>query len=371
MAITVRPSCGSLLLDAASGGKDHKRLGFASLQQDYLGLSMLQAVDKEVLDQVNAWLSDGAACWLATVVQTWGSSPRPVGSLLTCNEHGVVVGSLSGGCVEDDLLEKLTAGELANEGPEFFQYGITAEETEKLGLPCGGHLYIVVEPIKPTSENLQHFQELSEALAERRCTKRIVDLAAGHMSFVAPSPPAPLHWDPDRQRLEHTYGPAHQLFIIGSGMVSAYLAQMALSLDYEITVCDPRQDLLEQFAVDGVRKIADMPDDAVRAHANDPATAIVALTHDPRIDDMGLMEALSSDAFYIGAMGSSRTSAARRERLLDLDVSAGDLARLHAPIGLPIGSKTPPEIAIAILAEITAVRKSKTAPAVEHLAALA
>jgi xanthine dehydrogenase accessory factor len=154
-------------------------------------------------------------------------------------------------------------------------------------------------------------------------------------------------------------------------MVSAYLAQMALSLDYEITVCDPRQDLLEQFAVDGVRKIADMPDDAVRAHANDPATAIVALTHDPRIDDMGLMEALSSDAFYIGAMGSSRTSAARRERLLDLDVSAGDLARLHAPIGLPIGSKTPPEIAIAILAEITAVRKSKTAPAVEHLAALA
>jgi xanthine dehydrogenase accessory factor len=114
-----------------------------------------------------------------------------------------------------------------------------------------------------------------------------------------------------------------------------------------------------------------MPDDAVRAHANDPATAIVALTHDPRIDDMGLMEALSSDAFYIGAMGSSRTSAARRKRLLDLDVSAGDLARLHAPIGLPIGSKTPPEIAIAILAEITAVRKSKTAPAVEHLAALA
>jgi xanthine dehydrogenase accessory factor len=114
-----------------------------------------------------------------------------------------------------------------------------------------------------------------------------------------------------------------------------------------------------------------MPDDAVRAYANDPATAIVALTHDPRIDDMGLMEALSTDAFYIGAMGSSRTSAARRERLLALDVGADDLGRLHAPIGLPIGSKTPPEIAIAILAEITAVRKNRTASAAEHVAALA
>ena len=332
---------------------------------------MLQAVDKEVLDQVNAWLSEGAACWLATVVQTWGSSPRPVGSLLTCNENGVIVGSLSGGCVEDDLLEKLTAGELANQRPEFFQYGITAEETEKLGLPCGGHLYIVVEPIEPTAENQKHFRQLSDALAERRCAKRVVDLAGGETSIVAPSPAAPLHWDPDRQRLEHTYGPAHQLFIIGSGMVSAYLAQMALSLDYEITVCDPRQDLLEQFAVEDVRKIADMPDDAVRAHANDPATAIVALTHDPRIDDMGLMEALGTDAFYIGAMGSSRTSAARRERLLDLDVSANDIARLHAPIGLPIGSKTPPEIAIAILAEITAVRKNHAITALEQVVALA
>jgi xanthine dehydrogenase accessory factor len=332
---------------------------------------MLQAVDKEVLDQVNAWLTQGVSCWLATVVQTWGSSPRPVGSLLTCNEHGVLVGSLSGGCVEDDLLEKLTAGELADQGPEFFQYGITAEETEKLGLPCGGHLYIVVEPIKPTIENKAHFQQLTEALAERRCAKRIVDLAKQEMSIAAPSTPAPLSWDEDRQRLEHTYGPAHQLFIIGSGMVSAYLAQMALSLDYEITICDPRQDLLEQFGVDGVRKIADMPDDAVRAHANDPATAIVALTHDPRIDDMGLMEALETEAFYIGAMGSSRTSASRRERLLDLDVSPDDIARLHAPIGLPIGSKTPPEIAIAILAEITAVRKNQAASATAHVAALA
>jgi xanthine dehydrogenase accessory factor len=332
---------------------------------------MLQAVDKEVIDQVVQWLETGKSCWLATVVQTWGSSPRPVGSLLTCSAEGTIVGSLSGGCVEDDLLDKLTSGQLATEQAEFFQYGITAEETEKFGLPCGGHLYIVVEPLHPTHESKAHFTELSEAMDQRRCAKRVVDLNIHQMTLVSPCQAAPLQWDAERQSLEHTYGPAHQLFIIGSGMVSAYLAQMALSLDYEITVCDPRAELLDQFAVAGVRKIADMPDDAVRKYANDPATAIVALTHDPRIDDMGLMEALGTDAFYVGAMGSTRTSAARRERLLALDLAATDIDRLHAPIGLPIGSKTPPEIAIAILAEITAVRKNQTTAALSRVAALA
>ena len=122
------------------------------------------------------------------------------------------------------------------------------------------------------------------------------------------------------------------------------------------------------FDVDGVTKVADMPDDAVRSHANDRASAIVALTHDPRIDDMGLMEALKTDAFYVGALGSSRTSAARRERLEALDLTTHEIGRLHAPIGLPIGSKTPPEIAIAILAEITAVRKQRERESRERLA---
>ena len=145
---------------------------------------MLQAVDKEVLDQVNTWLADGQACWLATVVQTWGSSPRPIGSLLTCNHDGVVVGSLSGGCVEDDLLDKLTAGELAAQGAQFFQYGITAEETEKLGLPCGGHLYIVVEPLRPEQATCAHFTALTQSLAQRQCARRVVDLQQNSTSIV-------------------------------------------------------------------------------------------------------------------------------------------------------------------------------------------
>ncbi|NKB97661.1 MAG: hypothetical protein GKR90_04050 [Pseudomonadales bacterium] len=330
----------------------------------------MQAVDKEVLGQINTWLREGESCWLATVVQTWGSSPRPEGSLLACNNAGKIVGSLSGGCVEDDLLEKLTTGQLAATGPQFFQYGITAEETEKLGLPCGGHLYIVVEPVHPTAESIDHFERLNNALDERQCIERVVNLKSDQTTIKETDRHSPLSWDEQQQTLRHTYGPRYQLFVIGAGMVSRYLANMADMLDYEVTVCDPREDLLADFDVPGVRKIADMPDDAVKKWAKDQATAIVALTHDPRIDDMGLMEALTTDAFYIGAMGSSRTSASRRERLKALDLTDADIDKLHAPIGLPIGSKTPPEIAIAILAEITAVRKQVAPAALTQLDAL-
>ena len=328
----------------------------------------MQAVDEEVLNQVDEWLQARRTCWLATVVETWGSSPRPVGSLLACDSDGHIVGSLSGGCVEDDLLEKLTNGELAAEHAQFFEYGVTAEDTEKFGLPCGGSLLIVIEPLTPDAGHQAHFAGLRERLNNRQCVRRTVNLNAATFDATDVDRHEPLNWDADTEILSHTYGPRYQLFIIGAGMVSKYLADMAGILDYQVTVCDPRDHLLDDFGNPGVTLVNDMPDDAVKAHANDPASAIVALTHDPRIDDMGMMEALKTDAFYIGAMGSTRTSASRRERLKALDLSDAEIDRLHAPIGLPIGSKTPPEIAIAILAEITAVRKQRSSAAAEHLA---
>ena len=331
----------------------------------------MQAVDRQVLDQLAHWLDAGERCWLATVVETWGSSPRPVGSLLACNPAGKIVGSLSGGCVEDDLLEKLTAGALAKERAQHFQYGITPEETERLGLPCGGHLNIVVEPLAPTAETLQHIETLRERVRNRGCVQRRVWLKEGRCAAETVDAHRPLVFDADAQVLTHTYGPRFQLFVIGSGMVSAYVAEMAQALDYQVTVCDPREHLLQDFAVAGVTKLAAMPDDAIRERASDALSAIVALTHDPRIDDMGMMEALKTDAFYVGAMGSKRTSASRRERLRALDLSEAEIARLHAPIGLPIGSKTPPEIAVAILAEITAARHGAAGAARAQLTALA
>ncbi|MDE0055758.1 MAG: XdhC family protein [Gammaproteobacteria bacterium] len=330
----------------------------------------MQAVDQQVLDQVCQWLQSDEPCWLATVVETWGSSPRPVGSLLTCNRAGQVRGSLSGGCVEDDLLEKLTSGQLARERAQFFQYGITPEETERLGLPCGGHLNIVVEPLPADDAYRGHFGHLRDRVVGRRSVRRTVNLRSGATAIEDVDAHEPLHYDGKARVLTHTYGPQFQLFIIGSGMVASYVAEMAQALDYQVTVCDPRAHLLDEFSVPGVTRINDMPDDAIQKHANDPLTAIVALTHDPRIDDMGMMVALSTDAFYIGAMGSTRTSANRRERLKALELTDAEIARLHAPIGLPIGSKTPPEIAIAILAEITAVRHSAAAETHSQLEAV-
>ncbi len=326
----------------------------------------MENADQQVIKQLTTWVEAGQMSWLCTVVKTWGSSPRPVGSLLCCNDEGHIAGSLSGGCIEEDLLDQLQQGTLAKKTPEVLIYGATAEESDRLGLPCGGQLHVVIEPFSER-RSLPQLQHIVERLQARECVERKVDIATGNMTID------------DKERFRHlqfigdfnntdiandkfmvqTYGPRYQLFLIGAGQVSMYLAEMAQALDYHVVVCDPRAHMIEQWPVEGVQLVNDMPDDAVRNFANDSFTAIIALTHDPRIDDMGLMEALKTDAFFIGAMGSMRTSVKRRERLLQLDLSEDEVDRLHAPVGLSIGSKTPAEISIAILAQLTALRSKK------------
>ncbi len=328
--------------------------------------AMIENADQQVLSQLTRWIEAGKKAWLATVVKTWGSSPRPVGSLLACNEDGHVAGSLSGGCIEEDLLERITRGELAIDKPEVMLYGKTTEESERFGLPCGGQLHIVVEP-QMDNTNLTHFNAIAERLARRECIERKVDLASGEISIEEKERFKHLQFigdfenteTPGEKYLIQTYGPRYQLFLIGAGQVSQYLAQMAQMLDYHVVICDPRQEMIDQWTIEGAQLVCDMPDDAVKNHANDHFSAIIALTHDPRIDDMGLMEALKTEAFFIGAMGSTRTSAKRRERLLQLELTAEEINKLHAPVGLPIGSKTPAEIAIAIIAQLTALRGEK------------
>ncbi len=327
---------------------------------------MIENADQQVLSQLTRWIKAGKKAWLATVVKTWGSSPRPVGSLLCCNEDGHVAGSLSGGCIEEDLLEKITNGELATKNPEVMLYGKTTEESERFGLPCGGQLHIVVEP-QMDKNNLPQFEAITHRLAQRECVERKVDIATGeitvedkdrfkHLQFTGEFENSAT---PNENYLVQTYGPRYQLFLIGAGQVSQYLAQMAQMLDYHVVVCDPREEMIDQWTIEGTQLVNDMPDDAVRQYADDYFSAIIALTHDPRIDDMGLMEALTTDSFFIGAMGSVRTSAKRRERLIQLDLSEEQINKLHAPVGLPLGSKTPAEIAIAILAQLTALRSEK------------
>lgn len=329
----------------------------------------MENADQLVLGKILGWLDAGQRSWLCTVVKTWGSSPRPVGSLLSCNEKGEIAGSLSGGCVEDDLIEKLIAGEVAGDAPAQMIYGETQEESDRFGLPCGGQLHITIEPIEP--KHREAIQTIVEHLEQRTCIERTTNLKSGEIT-VKPVP-----------RFQHlkvaetesgtdvtqVFGPRFQLFLIGAGPVSIYAAQMALTLDYQVLVCDPRPEMIEQWPVEGVQLVNKMPDDAVADHADDRFSAIIALTHDPRIDDMGLMQALKTDAFFIGAMGSERTSAKRRERLLQLDLTQDEIDKLHAPVGLSIGSKTPAEIAISILAQLTALRAQEAKSLMEAVAA--
>lgn len=312
----------------------------------------MNSMDQQVMTQLRLWLEAGKQCWLCTIINTFGSSPRPIGSLLACNEDGDYCGSLSGGCVEDDLRESILKGELARDAPEQIKYGVAVEDVLRLGLPCGGTLEVVVEPLNP--DQLPLYQDLEKRIAQRQLVCRCVDLESGRTSLQEASEFKPLSLD--GKQMWHTYGPNFQLLLIGAVQVAWYLADMAQALDYEVAICDPRAELLKNCPLDSVELISAMPDDWLRDKTIDSHTAVIALCHDPRIDDMALMEVLHEDAFYIGAMGSEQTSAKRRERLQQLDVSTDQLAKLHAPVGLDIGSKTPPEIAISILAQLTQLR---------------
>ena len=333
---------------------------------------MIENTDQQVLAQLTRWITAGKKSWLATVIRTWGSSPRPAGSIMSCNEDGHVSGSLSGGCIEEDLLEKMINGGLAQTKPEIMLYGKTADESERFGLPCGGQLEIIVEPLI-NNHSLPAFKTIISRLNERQCIERKVDIATGeitikernnfkHLQFIGDFANTSIA---NKNFFVQTYGPRCQLLLIGAGQVSHYLAQMAQMMDYHVMVCDPREEMIEQWGVEGTQLVNEMPDDAIRNHASDYFTAIIALTHDPRIDDMGLMEALKTDSFFIGAMGSVRTSEKRRDRLLQLNLNERQISKLHAPVGLPIGSKTPAEIAVAILAQLTEMR-SKNAQTVKE-----
>lgn len=310
----------------------------------------MDSVDLQVLKNSLAWLEAGRRVVLATVVETWGSAPRPPGALLSVRDDGLVAGSVSGGCVEDDLIERIRAGDLAAERPELVTYGVTKEQAERFGLPCGGRLRVVLEPLRDTAT----LAALLDHVSRRELVRRELDLDSGATRLVPASRSDEFQFD--GQRMSAVFGPRWRLLIIGAGQISRYLAQMAQALDYNVTVCDPREEYAEGWDLPGVGFDRGMPDDVVLAFEPEGHTAVVALTHDPKLDDLALLEALKSAAFYVGALGSRVTTEKRRRRLAEFDISADELARLHGPVGLRIGGKTPPEIAVSIVAEMTAVR---------------
>lgn len=310
----------------------------------------MDSVDLQVLRTSVAWINDGHRVILATIVETWGSSPRPAGAMLAVRGDGLVAGSVSGGCVEDDLIFRIRNRSLAVEKPEIATYGISKDEATRYGLPCGGKLELVLEPVN----DRQVLTKLLESVDRHELVARVLDLQSGIVTLKPASRGDELSFD--RKRLITVHGPRWRLLIIGAGQLSQYLAQMAQALDYSVTVCDPREEYADTWNVEGSILDRGMPDDVVLDMKPDSHCAVVAVTHDPKLDDLALMEALKSPAFYVGALGSRLNSEKRRERLTMFDLSQGELDRLHGPIGLSIGSKTPPEIAVSILAEMTAVR---------------
>lgn len=323
----------------------------------------MESLDLRVLQDALSWKLAGHACTLVTVVETWGSAPRPPGALLAVRGDGVVSGSVSGGCVEDDLIARIRRGDhLADaqtDKPSMIAYGVTKAEAARFGIPCGGSLRMVQEPLLETA----WVQELLERTAAHELVARTLTLATGAVRLSAAQRGDTFAFD--GTTLKTSFGPKWRLLLIGAGQLSQAVALMASMLDFEVLVCDPREEyaaalpMQSTHSQQSIQRVLGMPDDVVRALKADAHTAIVALTHDPKLDDMALLEALRSDAFYVGALGSQRNTETRKARLKEhFELTDAALSRLHGPVGLRIGAKTPAEIAVSVIAQIVQVKNA-------------
>ncbi len=313
----------------------------------------MNSTDYIVLKTALSWLREGKRIAIATVVQTWGSSPRPIGSWLAIREDGQVVGSVSGGCVEDDLIRRVQTEILTRNTPELVIYGVSKEEAARFGLPCGGTLRLLVEP----SPEQAVLEEILKGIESHQIILRRVDLGSGKSTLYPGSREDGFSFG--ESEMQTSYGPRWRMFVIGAGQLSLYVANFALASDFDVIVIDPREEYTEGLHQDGIQFIKGMPDDVMQELGIDSHTAIVALTHDPKIDDLALIDALQSNAFYVGALGSYTNTLKRKERLREFNVSTEQLDRLHGPVGLEIGALTPPEIAVSVMAEVIAVKHGK------------
>lgn len=315
-----------------------------------------------------AWVQAGARAALATVVQTWGSAPRQPGAQLAIHEDGTMMGSVSGGCVESavvfEAMEALTDGK-----PRLLTYGVADETAFEVGLACGGTIRILVDPIGPDAPALHPamLADLVAARAARRPVALLTDLDSFARQIVGPDAPGLAERfradrsgpDEDGQMVT-IHNPPLRLVIVGAVHIAQALVPMARLAGYDPVVVDPRDAFASDARFPGVTLSRDWPDEALHAIGLDARTAVVTLTHDSKLDDPAIIAALRSDVFYLGCLGSTRTHTKRLERLRAAGLTDADFARIHAPVGLNIGARTPSEIAVATLAQITlALRGAK------------
>jgi xanthine dehydrogenase accessory factor len=318
--------------------------------------------DVDVLERAASWLAGGRKVAIATVVETWGSSPRPRGSQLAARDDGEFAGSVSGGCVEGKVVEAAREV-LAGAPPRLLEFGVSNEEAWEVGLACGGTVRIFV------SAQPACFEALLRARREKRPVVVLTDLDRGEDALVAPGDP-PLD-EPraaaiaralatdDAFVIEGTrvfvqpHNPPLRLVVVGAVHIAEALGALARIAGYDVTIVDPREAFARRESLAGFRVVGEWPDEALAAMGIDHRTAIVTLTHDPKLDDPALEAALHSRAFYVGALGSGKTHAARLRRLAGRGLDEAALARIEGPVGLRIGARTPAEIAVSILAQMT------------------
>ncbi|MBU0526388.1 MAG: XdhC family protein [Gammaproteobacteria bacterium] len=318
----------------------------------------MRHLDVQVIDQALQWARAGQAQWLCTVLSTYGSAPRAPGAMLVTNGTGEHVGSLSGGCVEEEFLESLTRGEL-REPAQIVSYGDSVEQRHRLRLPCGGVLIVLVEHRAASLEWIAHLESLQAALLGQRRLMRHVELSSGALRLDPDTGHGSERVQVVDEKVHISVGPALRLILAGLSPVAEVCAGFARAIGCEVIACDPREEMLH-IHLEGVEMQRVLPSMFIAAGGCHAATAVVALTHDPRIDDLALMEAVHTPAFYIGAMGSQATSAKRAERLKRIGgLTDEQIARLHMPIGLDLGSKAPAEIALAVVADILRVYHGK------------
>ena len=307
--------------------------------------------DLEVLLTAVSWLESGYKVDLVTVLRTFGSSPKPVGSMAVVREDGVIAGSVSGGCIEKQLAESFRDGNRA----EVFTHHINDDDARRFGLTCGGTLELLFEAVSDSTE----LQELATAVQNRKSILRSVDLESSTSSLQETSSRVAA-FNYDGRIAVRLFGPAWRLLLIGAGQLSRFTAEFALALDFEVVVCEPRLEFRQGWSVAETLLVDEPTDEAVLNHAQDQQSAVLALTHDTNHDDLALVEAVAGNAFYIGALGSRRNHDRRLKRLEALGAEPAQLSRIHGPIGLDIGSRTSAEIAVSIMAQLIQVRAGRT-----------
>ncbi|MBJ3762226.1 XdhC family protein [Maribius pontilimi] len=303
------------------------------------------------------WARAGRGAALATVVETWGSAPRPVGSQLAISGDGEIAGSVSGGCVEGAVVvEALEAVE--DGGSRILEFGVSDDEAFAVGLACGGRIRVMVEPVRDDDLPQSLLAELVAARAQRKQVAYVVDTEGWTRKLAYP----PAH--ADRFRLDRSgfdeyslqfvaiHNPPLRMVVVGGVHIAQPLMQMARLAGFDAVLVDPRDSFASPARFPGEVLIHDWPDAALADHGLDARTAVVTLTHDPKLDDPAIETALGSDVFYLGCLGSTRTHAKRVARLEEKGFDAQAIARIHAPVGLDIGARAPAEIAVAVMAEI-------------------